>query len=189
MTQAEDAEKRKSGAGSYDPASIEKICNAPWEPLSRFIYYQVCNRQEAEDITQETYVRALPTFRNSGITIRSYGSYLKAVAVNVIRDRWRRAGRRGTQVNIDKVNPAEMAVEDSTESSMQREIIRDALNQLNERHRQVIELRILKGYSVAEAAQIMDETEGNIRVLQYRALQALAKILKIINERRENDEQ
>lgn len=38
---------------------IEEICANTWEPLYRFIYYRVQNREEAEDITQETYVKAI----------------------------------------------------------------------------------------------------------------------------------
>lgn len=40
-----------------DRDAIEKICLDTWEPLYRFIYYKVQNREEAEDITQETYIR------------------------------------------------------------------------------------------------------------------------------------
>jgi RNA polymerase sigma-70 factor, ECF subfamily len=38
---------------------IEDICTDTWEPVYRFIYYKVQNREEAEDTTQETYVKAI----------------------------------------------------------------------------------------------------------------------------------
>lgn len=57
-------------------------------------------------------------------------------------------------------------------------LIQNALKLLNEEQHTVIDLRILKGYSVADTAKKMDKTEINVRVLQYRALQNLTKILK-----------
>ena len=55
MISADDYKKAKEG----DLKAIENICVVTWEPLYRFIYYKVQNREEAEDITQETYVKTL----------------------------------------------------------------------------------------------------------------------------------
>lgn len=158
--------------------SIEEICSSTWESVYRFVYFKVQNRQEAEDITQETYVRAIPYFQRNGIEIDKYLGFLKTISLNILRDRWRRNKRRGTNVNLEAVNPKEIAVEDDTEASVLREMVLDALNKLNQEQRKVVELRILKGYSVAETAKILAKKEGTVRVLQYRALQTLAIILK-----------
>lgn len=68
--------------------------------------------------------------------------------------------------------------EDHTEVSARRLLIENALKELNEEQRKVIELRIIKGYTAAETGRLMKKKEGNIRVLQYRALRKLAEILK-----------
>lgn len=161
-----------------DEKSIEEICTFTWEPLYRFIYYKVQNRQEAEDITQETYVKALTHFQKNNINIDKYIGFLKKVSLNVLRDKWRKSKRQGKIVDIEAINPEDAAVEDTTEASAQRELVQNALNSLKEEYRTVIELRILKGYSAAETAKIMNKQEGNIRVLQYRALKSLAAILR-----------
>ncbi|MDF2890736.1 MAG: polymerase subunit sigma-24 [Clostridia bacterium] len=161
-----------------DEKSIEEICSSTWEPLYRFIYYKVQNRQEAEDITQETYAKALAHFQKNNIKIDKHIGFLKTVSLNVLRDKWRKSKRQGKVIDIEAINPKEAAVEDPTEASAQKEMLQDALKILKEEHRTVIELRIIKGYSVAETAEIMNKQEGNIRVLQYRALQNLAAILK-----------
>lgn len=160
-----------------DLKSIEEICSSTWEPLYRFIYYRVQNRQEAEDVTQETYVRALSHIRKSGVKIDAYISYLKKISLNILKDKWRKKKRRGTRVNLEAINPDETAVPDSTEAVAQRQMIEKALSQLKEEQRMVIELRIIKGYSAAETARIMNKKEGTVRVLQYRALHTLASIL------------
>lgn len=164
-----------------DSKSVEAICNATWEPLYRYIYYKVQNREEAEDITQETYVRAISHLQNGRIDPEKHIGFLKTIALNVLRDLWRKKKRRGTNLDIDSINPMENAVEDHTEASAQRQLIEKALLQLNKEQRTVIELRILKGYSVAETANLMNKNEVAIRVTQHRALKMLANILKTID--------
>jgi RNA polymerase sigma-70 factor (ECF subfamily) len=172
----EEEKIKKAQAG--DAKAIEEICSSTWEPLYRFIYFKVQNRQEAEEITQETYVKALTHFKKNSINIDKYIGYLKIISLNVLRDKWRKSKRQGNVIDIEAINPEEAAVEDDTEASAQRELIQSALNALNEEQRTVVELRIIKGYSAAETAKIMNKKEGTVRVLQYRALKTLAETLK-----------
>ena len=167
---------RKKGHDA-DLNSIEEICSATWEKVYRYIYYKVQNREEAEDITQETYAKALPFLQKGGIQPEKYSGYLRSVALNLLRDVWRKKKRRGTQVNLEMINPLESAIDDATELSAQRMVIEKALTQLKKEQRTIIELRILQGYSVADTAKLMKKTEANIRVIQYRAIQKLSEIL------------
>lgn len=157
---------------------IEEMCSSTWEALYRFIYFKVQNREEAEDITQETYIKALSYIQKNNMKIDKYIAFLKTVSLNVLRDKWRKGKRQGTSVDLENVNPIELSLEDTTESFAQQELIKSALNVLKEEYRTVIELRIIKGYSLSETAKIMDKKETNISVLQFRALQSLSKILK-----------
>lgn len=161
-----------------DEKDIENLCSSSWEPIYRFVYFKVQNREEAEDITQETYIKAISYMQKNNVKIDKFISFLKTVSLNVLRDKWRKGKGHGHLVNIDDVNPDETAVKNPTEEVGQREMIQNALMMLNEEQRTVIDLRILKGYSVADTAKKMDKTERNVRVLQYRAIQNLTKILK-----------
>ncbi|HHV71227.1 MAG TPA: sigma-70 family RNA polymerase sigma factor [Clostridia bacterium] len=172
-----DKEKIKR-AQDGDLKIIEEICSSTWESVYRFVYFRVQNREEAEDITQETYVKAISYFQRNKIKVDKYDSFLKTVSLNILRDRWRRNKRRGVSVNLETINPEKMAIEDSTEITILQTLVRNALDKLNEEQKRVVELRILKGYSVAETAIMMKKNESSIRVLQYRALQKLAAILK-----------
>jgi len=163
MLKEETLKKAQDG----DLKSIEDICSLTWETVYRFVYYKVQNRQEAEDITQETYVKALSHLQKNDTQIEQFTGFLKTVALNILRDRWRKRKRRGTSVNIEAISPEETAAEDTAEISAQRELIRKALGSLSEEQRMVVELRILKGYSVTETAKIIDKKETTVRVLQY----------------------
>jgi RNA polymerase sigma-70 factor (ECF subfamily) len=160
-----------------DKITMEQICNDTWEEVYCYVYFKVQNREEAEDITQEAYAKALSRWQKEDAGSDNHIGYLKTTALNVIRDRWRKTKRRGVEVDLDAINPLETAVEDPMEHSSTKIMINDALNKLGEEQRRVIELRIIRGYSVAQTAGMMDKKEATIRVIQYRALQALADIL------------
>jgi len=177
-----------------DPDAIEKICLDTWQPLYRFIYYKVQNREEAEDITQETYVKTLKYLQKSTIPLENFMAFMKTVSLNVIRDRWRQKKRGWVSVNFREINPAEAAYVDKQNDIAQRLVLENALAKLSQEQRAIIDLRIIKGYSVAETAKLLGKTEGVVRTAQYRALKALAQILdetaaKDKNRRREKLEQ
>jgi len=143
------------------------------------VYYKVQNRQEAEDITQETYVKALSHLQKNDTQIEQFTGFLKTVALNILRTDGVR-GNAGYKCEYRSHKPEETAAEDTAEISAQRELIRKALGSLSEEQRMVVELRILKGYSVTETAKIIDKKETTVRVLQYRALKTLLQYLKTI---------
>jgi RNA polymerase sigma-70 factor (ECF subfamily) len=165
-------------AAGGDHQSIEQICRTEWEPLYRFIYYKVQNREEAEDVTQETFVRALTCWRTQKPDVANWSGYLKKIAFNIIRDRWRQKQRRGIMIDFESINPGDIITADEQKIIIQRVQIENALALLSEDHRKILDLRILKGHSVAEAAALTGKTQATVRTTQYRALKALAKILK-----------
>lgn len=70
--------------------TIEEICSLTWKAVYRFIYFKVQNRQEAEDITQEAYVKALSYLKRNNVEVEKHISFLKTTALNILRDRWRK---------------------------------------------------------------------------------------------------
>lgn len=105
MTYVNKLNKAKAG----DFRAIEQICLVTWEPLYRFIYYKVQNREEAEDIIQETYVKTLTYLKEHETPQDNLLGYMKTVALNILRDRWRQRKRRGIPVSFEEVNTVETA--------------------------------------------------------------------------------
>lgn len=174
MTSAHEFNQAVKG----DFKAIEKICSATWEPLYRFIYYKVQNREEAEDITQETYVKTFNYIRKNKAPTINFLGFMKTVSLNLIRDRWRLKKRRGVTVNIEEIKPEEAAGIDQQNSVAERLLLESALGKLKEEQRIIIDLRIIKGCSVQETAKLVGKTEAAVRTAQHRALQALAQLLE-----------
>jgi len=170
-----EGELTKAAGG--DQYSIEQVCLKTWEPLYRYIYFKVQNREEAEDITQETFVRALSYWKKEKLDLDKWPGFLKTIALNILRDRWRQKKRRGIALDFEKVNPSQLVSDDEQNSVTMRLQIENALAKLSAEQRRILELRIIQGYSVAETAGLVGKTEGAVRTAQYRALKALAQIL------------
>ncbi len=157
---------------------LERICADTWKELYRFIYYKVQNREEAEDITQETYAKAISYLNKNDVMIHEYNNYLKTISMNIIRDRWRTRKRRGADMKLEDVDPEDISSEDFSDSLSNKVEMEEAMRQLTAEQQAVLDLRIIKGYSAAETARLMKKREGTIRVIQYRAVKALAKLLE-----------
>lgn len=143
--------------------------------LYRFTYALLQNREEAEDITQETYFRCL---RKDTKNFPPY-PYLKQVARNLIYDRYRRWLITNNQIEDHTLSEDVSATE---ENWVTRALVQELMNQLPEQYRQVLELRIIEGYSRKETAERMERSEDAIRGLQYRALHALRDLFQATEE-------
>lgn len=158
--------------------AIEQICLATWEPLYRYIYYRVQNRAESEDILQETYVKALTYFQEHQVPREEALKFMKAVALNEMRDRWRRKKRQGLPVHLEAINPEEAAARDQQNIVTRRLLLENALQRLSADQQAILDLRIIKGYSVAETARLVGKTVAAVRTAQHRALHTLAQLLE-----------
>src|SRR5688500_8070459 len=84
---------------SRGQAAIEAICRTEWRPIYDLIYRTVQNRAEAQDLTQEVFLRAVRTIDRYEDRGDSMHGLLVTVALNLLRDRWRR--RRPIAANVD----------------------------------------------------------------------------------------
>lgn len=147
--------------------------------LFRYLVKQLRDRTAAEDLTSETFVRALRgslTLRESTEDIRPW---LVRIARNVLIDHWRAARTRQEIVTVvpesDQYvlpDPAATLIEES-----ERRRVLACLDQLSEEQGECLRLRFLHEYSVAETATVMARQPGAVRALQYRALRRLAELM------------
>jgi RNA polymerase sigma-70 factor (ECF subfamily) len=142
----------------------------------RFIFAHLDNRLDAEDLTEEVFLRAwrrLPQFRQQGFP---FSAFLFRIARNALIDFYRvSTGKRSTvslseaQMESDpRSQPAEVV-----STQFEHRELRQALGGLKEEYRTVLALRFFSGLSPTETARAMNRTVGAIRVLQFRALSAL----------------
>lgn len=129
---------------------------ATWPSLYRFVYRYVQNREEAQDLTQDTYVRCLDRLRARGRGFPPPWAYVRAVALNQIRDRWRRRSRTGRLTPLEDwllAEPAAITVNADPDEATERLWLQALFDRLPPDYRQVLDLRLVQGYSRQETAQ------------------------------------
>ena len=160
-------------ADSY--ADWESVYRDNVARLYRLMYTRVGNRPDAEDLTSEVFRTALGPLKlaSSKGEVRSY---LLRTAQTVLASHWRRT--LATSVtSIDPESDMNALVEPSgpQEPSDAPQRARRILAALPGRYRRILELRFLEACSIKEAAQAMEVSVSNAKVLQHRALRMAAK--------------
>jgi RNA polymerase sigma-70 factor (ECF subfamily) len=142
------------------------------------VFYRVGDRQAAEDLVGDVFVRALEGLSAYQDTGNPFEAWLYRIAHARLVDYYRRQDvRRGASLDERLVPNGES---DLSQWVAQREDVRriwDALHHLTDDQQQVISLRFIAGYSTAEVAKVMGKKEGAIRALQYRALASMRRLL------------
>ncbi len=154
------------------PARAADIALDELEMVYAFIYARVGNRADAEDLTQQVALKAIPRLRE-GAPASAIRGYLFATARSVLGGFWSvRLGLSESELREDlaMIPPAPAASDDSAERA------REILARLSDNYRRVLELRFLHGYSLKEVAAEMKSTVGAVKVMQLRALRAAAKV-------------
>lgn len=168
-----------------DESALGELYGRHVDAIYRFILAQLRSREDAEDLTAETFARmiqGLAGFRHEA----SFKNWLYQIARNAVRNHRRAAGYRRTVAlspllrAADGDDPPSPAVEDTA-------VVLSLLLPLPPRYRRVLELRFLHGLTIEETAQRMEISVANAKVLQHRALKraADAKEADALDARRE----
>jgi RNA polymerase sigma-70 factor (ECF subfamily) len=149
------------------------------DTVYRYIYYRVGGRATAEDLTSETFLRALRRIGTFTWQGRDFGAWLVTIARNLVADHFKSSRFRlevttGEMLDSNQVEPSP---EESVLESLSNAALLQAVRRLNPQQQECVTLRFLQGLSVAETARIMGKNEGAIKTLQYRAVRTLARLL------------
>lgn len=153
--------------------AVEKALDLFGNDILRFAYSYMKNREDAEDIVQETLIRLMqsqPVFENEG----KEKSWLLKVAANLCCDQLRGADR---QHIVAMPEGYEAVAADNQGPDTDSEILREVFK-LPEKYRSVIHLYYFEGYSTREIADIIGKKEASIRTLLKRGRERLEKKLK-----------
>ena len=147
--------------------------------IFRYVYHRVGDRAMAEDVTSETFVRALRRIDSLSFQGRDVGAWLVTIARNIIRDHVK-SSRYRLEVTTADMRDADRATdgpEDAVVAHLTNQQLLICVQQLNAEQQECIVLRFLHGLSVAETAAIMGKKDGAIKALQHRAVRRLAALL------------
>ncbi len=144
----------------------------------RYAVARVGNIAEAEDLTEEVFLKMLGAISSFRWRDVPFSSWLFRIAHNHVATHFRRAAQRGSTTEI----PLDMAdgrhnIASSVEEQITMEEVRRAAQLLPDAQREVIALRFAVGLSIADTAKALGKREGNVKVLQHKAVAKLQKLL------------
>jgi RNA polymerase sigma-70 factor (ECF subfamily) len=163
-----------------DRAAFTALYDLCVAQVYRHVYYRVSNQADAEDITQEAFVKAwkaIGKYKRSGAP---FVAWLITIAGNLVADYYR--SRRKTVItdevyekntNNQVSDPAGLA-----EASFNQALVKEAVLKLKGDRQKVILMRFIDGFSYEDIARALNKSEGAVRVIQYRALDDLRRLLK-----------
>ena len=147
--------------------------------VHRYVYHRVGDRATAEDVTSETFVRALRRIDSLSFQGRDVGAWLVTIARNIILDHVK-SSRYRLEVATADMRDADRATdgpEDAVVAHLTNQELLACVQQLGSEQQECIVLRFLHGLSVSETAEIMGKKDGAIKALQHRAVRRLAGLL------------
>ena len=162
-----------------DKTAFSTLYDLHIDRVYKFVFYWLPSQADAEDITQEVFVRAWRSIDKYKVSGAPFIAWLITIARNLVNSHYRSAKRL---VPLDDMDPAGNSNPQSeAELNFTRDYVRDAIMKLKGDKQAVIQLRFISEMSYEETAKALHKTEGAIRVLQYRALKELKDIMEKSN--------
>lgn len=163
-----------------DGAAFTALYDRCIDQVYRHVYYRVSNQADAEDITQEVFIKAWKAIDRYKKTGAPFVAWLIIIAGHLVIDHYR--SRRNT-INIDDVVEEVPANHTSdpealAEANFNSALVKEAVLKLKGDKQKVILMHFIDGFSYEEIARALHKNEGAIRVIQYRALGDLKRLLK-----------
>lgn len=156
------------------------------ERIYNYIFYRTGNVNEAEDLTSRVFQRAykhIQKYTNRGVP---FSAWLYRIAHNLVAN-WYRDRSRKKEVEISEFIPSEEK-HDFPESSVEKNEdvnrLLKVIRKLPQERQQLIILKYVEGMSNAEIGVIMKRSEGAIKSLYHRTLNALRRELEQIDQKR-----
>jgi RNA polymerase sigma-70 factor (ECF subfamily) len=165
-----------------DRRALEALFEKALAPTYRYVAFKLGkSNTDVEDIVQETFIGAMGSIsRLRGDDEAALMSWLLSIARFKVADHLRARYNRPAD-SLDDENRPEISAGVDTEGLViqgtQDQLLREAIRELTPEQEEVVTLRFLMGYEIAQVAAIVGRTEGAVKALQHRALATLRRRL------------
>ena len=164
-----------------DAEACTALYDRHYDAVYRYCYCRVSDVGLAQDITSEVFVRMVDKLDTFKIRGRPLLAWLYTIARNLVADAHRQNGK-AIHLPLDSAFPLSSSDKGdpirSVERRIQAECLAAALRHLTEEQQQVILLKFMEDYKNGQVARILGKSEGAIKSLQHRALNALRRALE-----------
>jgi RNA polymerase sigma-70 factor (ECF subfamily) len=148
----------------------------------RYVFIRVHDQSEAEDLTQQVFLKMLGSIKSFRWSGAPFGAWLMRIAHNEVIDHYRRLNKARTvsldeKIGTPELDPKEDDPSEIAETNVELSRMMAAVEKLPAAQKEVISLRFTSGLSIAEVAGILGKSEGTVKALQFNGVQSLRRLL------------
>jgi RNA polymerase sigma-70 factor (ECF subfamily) len=159
--------------------ALEELYLLHFDRIYSYLHMSVGNRHDAEDLTTQVFVKMLESVGKFRWRSAPFSAWLFRIAHNLAMDHFRANRRWQPEEEVPEPDPGDRsAAEEEALESIGRESMLEMIGKLSLEQQQVLTLKFVFNFSNAEAATILEKTEGAIKSLQHRALASLQRQLE-----------
>ena len=146
------------------------------EPIYRFIYFRVGGKEIAQDLTSEVFLKILDFLKNKETKIYNFRAFIYKTASNLVTDFYR---LKKITVSLDETREIFLPsnLEESVDKNIQFEEIKKYFSQLKPEYREPVLLHYFEGLPYKDIAEILGETEANVKMRSHRGIKILKNLL------------
>ena len=165
-------------ARAGDERALSELYTLYFPRVYRYILARTGSTYDAEDLAEEVFMRVIEALERFEWREAPFSAWIFRIAHNAVISQRRKDGARGRSapltegLAVDSPGPEELV-----ESRLALNEIMKAAEKLPDAQRQVIAFRFGAGLSVAETARAMGKGEGNVKVIQHKAINKLREMM------------
>lgn len=178
----EKIEKLVDRAKAGDEKSFAEIFELFFDKISRYVSFRV-EENEAEDVVSDVFLKVVEKLDSYHYQERAgFNAWIFRIAHNTVIDFYRRKKEllgiddEENEDTILQIPDENLTPDEEADQFLNHKKLRDVLAKLPSLQRDILELKYLEDFSNAEIAEITGKAEGNIRVIQLRALREIRKL-------------
>jgi RNA polymerase sigma-70 factor, ECF subfamily len=165
-------------AQAGDRRALEQLYLLHFDRIYSYLHMSVGNRHDAEDLTNQTFVKMLESIGRFEWRKVPISAWLFRIAHNLAMDHFRASRRWQPEEELpEREQSAEHSAEEEALQAIGRRSMLEMIENLSHDQQQVLTLKFVFNFGNAEVATILGKTEGAIKSLQHRALATLQRRL------------
>ena len=160
-----------------EEAAFAEIYNLFFKKIYRFIFFRVGHKEVAEDLAEEVFLKAftkISSINESG----AFEGWLYRIARNLVIDYYRQKKSTVALEEIENTLEYETNVVDVVNLQNQQKVLLKLIKELSAEQQVVLKLKFFEDLENHEIAELLNKSEGSVRVIQHRAIIKLQELIK-----------
>ncbi|GIS68709.1 MAG: DNA-directed RNA polymerase sigma-70 factor [Chloroflexota bacterium] len=164
-----------------ESSAFEALYDHFYDQIFRYIAFKTSDSLIAEDLTEDVFLRMLESIRKFKPQGHPFSSWLFRIAHNRVIDHYRKRGR-DKNVPLDTilttVGESQSTLDTYVETKLAMREVNQAMENLTDLQREVLNLRFAGGLSIKETAEAVNRNENSVKALQHSAVKKLRVLLE-----------